>query len=230
MQALGSGRKFFFFQNTCVIPAKGGQLVDQYFFDDHPNHDSDHDSVEAVADVQEFGKENSDQFEHQMRINSKAGGNLPDLASRQGNAEVQEDLLTGSGAGSDTDSPSVASHGGAPVLGCHTCKSPAQRGHMRTDRIYWIRCGSGPVASPMRTKIRLQSDIVKPKIYTDGTIRYVNFCCTGEPENLTEALSSPKWKEAMENEITTLHKNKTWHLVPPKQEVNLIDCKWAMFF
>jgi hypothetical protein len=31
MQALGSGRKFFFFQNTCVIPAKGRQLVDQYF-------------------------------------------------------------------------------------------------------------------------------------------------------------------------------------------------------
>jgi hypothetical protein len=80
-------------------------------------------------------------------------------------------------------------------------------------------------------KIRLQSDIVKPKIYTDGTIRYANFfCSTGEPENLTEALSSPKWKEAMENEITALHKNKTSHLVPPKQGVNLIDCKWAVFF
>jgi hypothetical protein len=84
-----------------------------------------------VADVQEFREENSEQFEHQMRINSKAGGNLPDLASRQGNAEVQEDLLTGSGAGSDTDSPSMASHDGAPVMGCHACKSPAQRGHMR---------------------------------------------------------------------------------------------------
>jgi hypothetical protein len=44
---------------------------------------------------------------------------------------------------------------------------------------------------------------------------------------LTEALSSPKWKEAMENEILALHKNKTWHLVPPKHGVNLIDCKWV---
>jgi hypothetical protein len=31
MQALGSDRKFFFFQNTCIIPAKGRQLVVQYF-------------------------------------------------------------------------------------------------------------------------------------------------------------------------------------------------------
>jgi hypothetical protein len=40
------------------------------FFDDHPNHDS----VEVVADVQEFREENPDQFEHQMIINSRAGG------------------------------------------------------------------------------------------------------------------------------------------------------------
>jgi hypothetical protein len=76
-------------------------------------------------------------------------------------------------------------------------------------------------------KTRLQSGIVKPKVYTHGIIRYANFCSTGEPENLTEALSSPKWKEAMENEILALHKNKTWHLVPPKHGVNLIDCKWV---
>jgi hypothetical protein len=31
MQVLGSGRKSFFFPNTCVIAAKGRQLVDQYF-------------------------------------------------------------------------------------------------------------------------------------------------------------------------------------------------------
>jgi hypothetical protein len=31
MQALGSDRKFFFFHNTCIIPAKGRQLVVQYF-------------------------------------------------------------------------------------------------------------------------------------------------------------------------------------------------------
>jgi hypothetical protein len=44
---------------------------------------------------------------------------------------------------------------------------------------------------------------------------------------LTEAASSPKWKEVMENEITDVHKNKTCHLVPPQHGVNLIDCKWV---
>jgi hypothetical protein len=31
----------------------------------------------------------------------------------------------------------------------------------------------------------------------------------------------------MENEISALHKNKTWHLVHPKYGDNLIDCKWV---
>jgi hypothetical protein len=31
----------------------------------------------------------------------------------------------------------------------------------------------------------------------------------------------------MENEVSALHKNKTWHLVPPKPGYNLIDCKWV---
>jgi hypothetical protein len=52
------------------------------------------------------------------------------------------------------------------------------------------------VASPLRAHTRLQSGIVKAKIYTDRTIRYANFCATG---NLTEALNSPEWKQAMEN-------------------------------
>jgi histone deacetylase 1/2 len=31
----------------------------------------------------------------------------------------------------------------------------------------------------------------------------------------------------MESEISALHKNKTWHLVPPKAGYNVIDCKWV---
>jgi histone deacetylase 1/2 len=31
----------------------------------------------------------------------------------------------------------------------------------------------------------------------------------------------------MDNEISALMKNKTWHLVPPPRGGNLIDCKWV---
>lgn len=50
-----------------------------------------------------------------------------------------------------------------------------------------------PDDSPLR-RTRAQHGIVKPKHYTDGTVRYGLFCATREPENLEEALGDPKWK------------------------------------
>jgi hypothetical protein len=31
----------------------------------------------------------------------------------------------------------------------------------------------------------------------------------------------------MNHELEALAKNKTWHLVPPKQEANIIDYRWV---
>jgi hypothetical protein len=31
----------------------------------------------------------------------------------------------------------------------------------------------------------------------------------------------------MNSEFEDLQANKTWHLVPPKKKVNIIDCKWV---
>jgi histone deacetylase 1/2 len=49
----------------------------------------------------------------------------------------------------------------------------------------------------------------------------------GEPHTLTEALSDPNWRQAMEEEYNALIQNKTWYLVPPLSNKNLIDCKWV---
>jgi hypothetical protein len=72
--------------------------------------------------------------------------------------------------------------------------------------------------SPPRRMTRLQHGIVKTKKYTDGTVRYGNFCSTGEPENLEEALGDSRWKEAMQDEINALIRNQTWHLVKERKE------------
>jgi hypothetical protein len=50
---------------------------------------------------------------------------------------------------------------------------------------------------------------------------------TGEPSTISEALGDPKWQQAMQEEYNALLQNKTWHLVPPSPDKNLIACKWA---
>jgi hypothetical protein len=67
-------------------------------------------------------------------------------------------------------------------------------------------------AVQQRPKTCLQSGIRKPKVYTDGTVKYGCFTSSGEPHNLDEALHDKNRKEAMDFEYTALMKNKTWHL------------------
>jgi hypothetical protein len=84
-----------------------------------------------------------------------------------------------------------------------------------------------PAASRPRTQ--LQDNIVKPKKYMDGTIRYdcLGLLSPREPQSLLEALTDVHWKDAMDEEFLALMKNKTWHLVPPQQAQNIVDCKWV---
>jgi histone deacetylase 1/2 len=67
----------------------------------------------------------------------------------------------------------------------------------------------------------------KEKVYTDGTVRYGLSCSSNEPENLQIALENIHWKHAMDDEYKALVDNKNWNLVPHKQGINFIDCKWV---
>jgi hypothetical protein len=78
-----------------------------------------------------------------------------------------------------------------------------------------------------RPNTRLQQGIRKPKIYTDGTVRYGLFTSSGEPRNHQEALGDSRWKSAMDLEYDALIKNQTWHLVPSQRDANIINCKWV---
>jgi hypothetical protein len=84
--------------------------------------------------------------------------------------------------------------------------------------------GHVPAAAP---RTRLQSGIQKPKIFTDGTIRYGNLLMTEEPADVHAALADPHWKAAMDSEYSGLMRNNTWNLVPPVAGRNLLDCKWV---
>jgi hypothetical protein len=90
--------------------------------------------------------------------------------------------------------------------------------------------GRSYVLTPSRPKTRLQSGIVKPKKFTDGNVCWCNSCITGEarePATVQEALRDSCWRQAMQDEYDALIRNGTWHLVPYKQSINLIDYKWV---
>jgi hypothetical protein len=69
--------------------------------------------------------------------------------------------------------------------------------------------------------------IQRPKIYSDGTVRYAILTSSTAPYNVQEALANPRCKAVMDDEYDALMKNKTWRLVPPQPGHNAIDCKWV---
>uniref|UniRef100_A0A2N9FZ58 Reverse transcriptase Ty1/copia-type domain-containing protein n=1 Tax=Fagus sylvatica TaxID=28930 RepID=A0A2N9FZ58_FAGSY len=84
---------------------------------------------------------------------------------------------------------------------------------------------------------RSQNQIIKPKIPTDGTVRYPvskalltvteSSSIDAEPTCFTLAVKSPAWRATMNLEFDALLKNQTWQLVPPHSSQNLIGCKWV---
>ncbi|XP_057720117.1 uncharacterized mitochondrial protein AtMg00820-like [Arachis stenosperma] len=47
------------------------------------------------------------------------------------------------------------------------------------------------------------------------------------PKSVSEALATPHWRRAMEEEYSALIKNGTWHLVDLPQHSEPIGCKWV---
>ena len=52
-----------------------------------------------------------------------------------------------------------------------------------------------------------------------------------EPQSLKEALgnnNSKEWKEALDDEYSSLISNKKWELVPPPKDANIVGSKWVL--
>jgi hypothetical protein len=82
-------------------------------------------------------------------------------------------------------------------------------------------CAAPP--SPPHGRTCLRSGIRKPKIYKDGTVCYGLLDTTGEPTSVTDALADTKWRKEMKEEYGALLQNKTWHLVSPSSNENVVD-------
>jgi histone deacetylase 1/2 len=145
---------------------------------------------------------------------SDAGTSLlqPEAATTPTGEEEADDDSPGS-TGTNPRADSFAPH--SPVPGSSTLIAAEPAGVAPAEEII------------TRPRTRLQSGIRKPKVYTDGTIKYSCFTSSGEPQNLNEAFGNKHWKEVMDLEYSALMKNKTWHLVPPRKGINIIDSIWV---
>ena len=84
------------------------------------------------------------------------------------------------------------------------------------------------VVSSRHPQSCVQHGIHKPKAYTDG---YGHLSVSSEePMGLRDALSNYHGKAAMDSKYLALMKIKTWHLIPPCQGKNIIDCNGFVKF
>ena len=51
-----------------------------------------------------------------------------------------------------------------------------------------------------------------------------------EPNTVNQALTDPKWRQAMNDEFDALVWNGTWELVPSTSMQNLVGCKWVFSY
>jgi hypothetical protein len=51
--------------------------------------------------------------------------------------------------------------------------------------------------------------------------------CLFEPSSYKEAIFDPLWQQAMDEELSALHKTDTWDLVPLPPGKSVVGCRWV---
>jgi hypothetical protein len=112
-------------------------------------------------------------------------------------ADTVAAATTTTGAGSDTTATT------APSVGGVGSSATSGGGSFAAGTVPGVGSSvSTSTAEPRRT--RLQLGIRKPKVYTDGTIRYGCITSSEEPRDVDEALSNHNWKHVMDLEYNAL--------------------------
>lgn len=50
---------------------------------------------------------------------------------------------------------------------------------------------------------------------------------TNEPKNIASAMEHPDWNKDVLDEMRRTHMLNTWSLVPPTDDMNILDSKWV---
>lgn len=79
-----------------------------------------------------------------------------------------------------------------------------------------------PVNNAHSMTTRLKDGIHKPNPrYALIAFKYI----TDEPKTIASAMKHPSWNEAVMEEMWRIHMLNTWTLVPPTDDINILDSK-----
>lgn len=83
---------------------------------------------------------------------------------------------------------------------------------------------SCPTACPSTTSSTSASHTGSPTSASGprSTSRYD----TEEPKTIAAALKHPHWNASVSDEMTNIHLLRTWTLVEPTAEMNILGCRW----
>ena len=87
---------------------------------------------------------------------------------------------------------------------------------------------STPIAIKLKSHPMIthsQTGSLKPRIFSSLTASTTSIL--SEPTSFSQASKDPHWKHAMSVEFDALVQNKTWSLVPPPANVNIVGNKWV---
>ncbi|OMO62973.1 Reverse transcriptase, RNA-dependent DNA polymerase [Corchorus capsularis] len=134
-------------------------------------------------------------------------------------------IHSSSAAANSSTPPPVASSMDNPALPTNEVTNSLPHSIHSSSHIQPAYSVSQPTRThPMRT--RSQNQIYKPKKMFTATKYPIEL--TEEPTCASKAVKIPHWKEAMYEELEAPHRNKTWELVPPPSDRNVIGCKWVV--
>jgi hypothetical protein len=86
---------------------------------------------------------------------------------------------------------------------------------------------SPQVSFPHSMTTRSHHGIVKPNPKYALSTTYSS-SVPREPRSVQAALAHPGWRAAMNEELTALHQNQTWILVPRTSDMHVIGSKWVL--
>jgi hypothetical protein len=88
------------------------------------------------------------------------------------------------------------------------------------------------VDPPPRQSIHIRKSIKLPDFaYSCYSSSFTSFVasihCLFEPPSYKEAILNPLWQQAMDKELSALHKTDTWNLVPLPPSKSVVGCRWV---
>jgi len=88
------------------------------------------------------------------------------------------------------------------------------------------------VDPPLRQSIRIRKSTKLPDFaYSCYSSSFTSFLasihCLSEPSSYKEAILDPLWQQAMDEELSALHKTGTWDLVPLPPGKSIVGCRWV---